>query len=65
MTEALAWACSLLLLGTLAQQAYKHWKEQRADGISKFLFVGQLSASIGFTIYSALVGLVFPLVADK
>ncbi|MEJ7849042.1 MAG: SemiSWEET family transporter [Pyrinomonadaceae bacterium] len=56
MTEIIGWASSLILLGTLVKQVYKQWKEGTGDGISKWLFVGQVLASIGFTIYSYLVG---------
>ena len=55
-TEALGWASSLILLATLVKQVYKQWKDGRAEGLSKWLFVGQLAASIGFTIYSYLGG---------
>jgi len=56
MTEIIGWASSLILLMTLVKQVYKQWKEGTGDGISKWLFVGQVLASIGFTIYSYLVG---------
>lgn len=56
MTEIIGWASSLILLMTLIKQVYKQWKEGTGDGISKWLFVGQVLASIGFTIYSYLVG---------
>ena len=55
MTEALGWASSIILLATLVKQVYKQWQEGRAEGVSKWLFVGQLAASIGFTIYSYLL----------
>lgn len=56
MTEIIGWASSLILLATLVKQVYKQWKDESSEGISKFLFVGQLAASTGFTIYSYLVG---------
>ena len=56
MTEIIGWASSLILLATLIKQVYKQWKDGTSEGISKWLFVGQLAASIGFTIYSYLVG---------
>ncbi len=56
MIEVIGWASSLILLATLIKQVYKQWSEGTSDGISKWLFVGQLAASIGFTIYSYLVG---------
>ena len=55
-TEVIGWASSIILLMTLVKQVYKQWKEGTADGVSKWLFLGQLFASIGFTIYSYLVG---------
>ena len=56
MTEIIGWASSLILLATLIKQVYKQWQEGTGEGISKWLFVGQLAASVGFTIYSYLVG---------
>jgi len=56
MTEILGWASSMVLLATLVKQVYKQYQEGRSDGISKWLFVGQLGAAIGFTIYSYLTG---------
>ena len=56
MTEIIGWASSLILLATLIKQVYKQWAEGTGDGISKWLFVGQLAASTGFTVYSYLVG---------
>ncbi len=55
MTEIIGWASSLILLATLIKQVYKQWAEGTGEGISKWLFVGQLAASIGFTVYSYLV----------
>lgn len=56
MTEIIGWASSLILLLTLIKQVYKQWKDGETEGVSKWLFIGQLFASIGFTIYSYLVG---------
>jgi len=55
MTEIIGWASSLVLLATIAQQILKQWKEQSSEGVSKWLFVGQSTASLGFTVYSWLV----------
>jgi uncharacterized protein with PQ loop repeat len=54
MIEILGWTSSVLLLLTLVKQVYKQWKDGSSEGISKWLFIGQLAASIGFTIYSVL-----------
>lgn len=54
--EIIGWASSIILLITLVQQVYKQWKEGTGEGVSKWLFAGQVTASIGFTIYSYMVG---------
>ena len=55
MTEAVGWISSFILLLTIGKQVYKQWQEGTSEGVSKWLFIGQLSASLGFTIYSWLV----------
>jgi uncharacterized protein with PQ loop repeat len=55
-TEIIGWVSSIILLATLIKQVYKQWKEGTGDGVSNWLFIGQVLASLGFTIYSYLVG---------
>lgn len=55
-TEVIGWASSLILVLTIAKQVYKQWQEGSSEGVSKWLFVGQMAASLGFTVYSWLVG---------
>lgn len=55
MTEALGWFSSIVLLLTIGKQVYKQWKSGSSEGVSKWLFVGQITASTGFTIYSVMV----------
>ena len=55
MTEAVGWVSSFILVLTIAKQVYKQWQEGSSEGVSKWLFVGQISASLGFTVYSWLV----------
>ena len=54
-TELIGWFSSVVLLATLTKQVFKQWKEGTSEGVSKWLFVGEVTASIGFTIYSYLV----------
>ncbi|MGI8884968.1 MAG: SemiSWEET family transporter [Pyrinomonadaceae bacterium] len=56
MTEIIGWASSIILLIVLIKQVHKQWKDSTSEGISSWLFIGQLLASIGFTIYSYSVG---------
>ena len=55
-TEIVGWASSVILVLTIARQVYKQWHEGSSEGVSKWLFIGQMGASLGFTIYSWLVG---------
>lgn len=52
----IGWASSVILLATLSRQAYTQWKSRDVRGVSRWLFVGQLTASVGFTVYSFLLG---------
>jgi MtN3 and saliva related transmembrane protein len=54
-SEAVGWVSSGILVLTIAKQVYKQWREGSSEGVSKWLFVGQMAASLGFTIYSWLV----------
>lgn len=55
MIELIGWASSVILLMTLVKQVHKQWRDGTSEGISKWLFIGQLLASVGFTVYSFLV----------
>ncbi|HEX8140864.1 MAG TPA: hypothetical protein VF544_25075 [Pyrinomonadaceae bacterium] len=55
MTEVIGWASSFILVLTIARQVYKQWQEGTSEGVSKWLFIGQMMASSGFTLYSWLV----------
>jgi MtN3 and saliva related transmembrane protein len=51
-TELIGWASSAILLATIGRQVYTQWKTKSTSGVSHWLFVGQLTASTGFTVYS-------------
>jgi uncharacterized protein with PQ loop repeat len=55
MAWIVGWLSSLILLATLAKQVHKQWRERRCEGVSKWLFRGQIAASIGFTAYSLMI----------
>ena len=54
-TDIVGWAAALILLVTISSQVYQQWKTRSTKGVSPWLFAGQLAASLGFTVYSALV----------
>ncbi|MGA9998347.1 MAG: hypothetical protein WBP93_23235 [Pyrinomonadaceae bacterium] len=55
MIEAIGWVSSFILVLTIGKQVYKQWQDETSEGVSKWLFIGQMGASLGFTIYSYLV----------
>jgi len=51
----IGWLSSAILLATLVRQVYSQWKSRAVTGLSRWLFIGQLSASAGFAVYSVLL----------
>ena len=47
---------SAILLATLIRQVFTQWKSREVSGVSRWLFIGQVTASVGFTVYSVLLG---------
>lgn len=56
MSEIIGWTSSFILLLTIIKQIHKQWQAESSEGVSKWLFIGQIAASTGFTIYSWMVG---------
>ncbi len=56
MTDAIGWTSALILLFTVSSQVWKQWRSKSSAGVSKWLFIGQISASFGFVIYSFALG---------
>ena len=54
MTDLIGWASSFILLITIAVQVRKQWQAGSNKGVSKWLFIGQLTASVGFLVFSIL-----------
>ena len=51
-TDLIGWASAVILMLTLGRQAWLQWKERRTRGVSRWLFAGQIAASVGFVAYS-------------
>ena len=56
LTEMIGWSAAAILLLTIGRQVYVQWRDKTSSGVSKWLFIGQISASIAFVIYSLLLG---------
>jgi uncharacterized protein with PQ loop repeat len=55
LADMIGWVSATILVLTISRQVYTQWKTKSVDGVSKWLFVGQLAASAGFIAYSAMV----------
>ena len=53
--DLIGWASSVILLLTLAAQTWKQYRTSSTKGVSRWLYVGEIAAAIGFVVYSALV----------
>lgn len=54
--DLIGWAAAAVLLATIGQQVWTQWKSGATAGVSKWLFIGQTLASLGFATYSGLTG---------
>lgn len=52
LVDAIGWGASAILIATLARQVYTQWRERTTEGVSHWLFIGQMCASVGFVVYS-------------
>jgi uncharacterized protein with PQ loop repeat len=55
LTELLGWTAAVILLATISRQVYAQWRSRSVAGVSRWLFVGQVAASIAFLLYSLLL----------
>src|SRR5688500_3281741 len=55
LPEVIGWLSSAILLATLLRQVHTQWRERSTQGVSRWLFRGQFTASCGFLIYSLLL----------
>ena len=56
LTELIGWAGAVILLLTVGRQVYVQWRDKSSSGLSKWLFIGQISASVSFVTYSLILG---------
>ena len=55
-SQIIGYVSSIILLFTIGSQIHKQWQSGTSKGVSIWLFIGQLLASAGFTVYSVLIG---------
>ena len=54
-TELIGWVSATVLLATIGRQVYSQWRDRSSQGVSRWLFIGQIMASVCFVIYSWLI----------
>lgn len=54
--DLLGWAATVVLIATLSRQIYKQHQAGSVEAVSTWLFVGQMTASVLFIAYSAVMG---------
>ncbi len=53
--DLIGWTAAAVLLATLGRQVWSQWRSGATQGVSRWLFVGQVTASTGFVVYSWLL----------
>jgi MtN3 and saliva related transmembrane protein len=53
--DLIGWAASLVLIATLVRQTIAQWRADEPQGVSGWLFAGQIAASVLFIVYSVLL----------
>ncbi|UPG88267.1 hypothetical protein L2Y96_12640 [Luteibacter aegosomaticola] len=53
--EPLGWMASLILLSTIGRQIWRQAHAPTVEAVSKWLFIGQMTASLLYLVYSILV----------
>jgi MtN3 and saliva related transmembrane protein len=54
--DLIGWVATAILVATVGRQTWTQWTSGKTDGVSHWLFIGQIAASTGFTVYSVLLG---------
>ena len=54
--QIVGWAAVGALFVTMSGQAWKQWRDRVKHGVSKYFFLGQVTASTLFLVYSAMMG---------
>ena len=52
----IGWASTVVLIATVGRQAFTQWKSGATEGVSRWLYVGQAITSLGYVVYSVLLG---------
>jgi uncharacterized protein with PQ loop repeat len=62
--DAIGWASSFILVCTISKQVYDQWRTGRSEGVSTWLFIGEMASATGFAAYSWMLHNVVYVVAN-
>ncbi len=65
LQESVGWLSALILIATLWRQVVQQWQSPSAEGVSRWLFLGQVSANAGFIVYSVMLDSVVFIVVNS
>lgn len=55
MKDLIGWAASIVLLVTVVAQIVKQWKSRSSQGVSAWLFVGEIVSALLFLWYAVTI----------
>jgi len=55
-TELIGWFAAAVLLPTIGRQVHTQWRDGSSKGPSRWLLIGQITASVAFIVYSWMSG---------
>lgn len=56
IVDLVGWISSAILVATLVRQVHKQATQGNGQALSRWLFVGQIAASLGFIAYGWMMG---------
>jgi uncharacterized protein with PQ loop repeat len=55
LKDAIGWGSAFILVLTISKQVYDQWRDGKSEGVSPWLFVGEIASATGFAVYSWIV----------
>lgn len=65
MIDMIGWLSACVLLTTLIKQVIVQWRNRSDKGVSTWLFIGQITSSLGFVVYSILLNNVIFIITNS
>jgi uncharacterized protein with PQ loop repeat len=53
--DVIGWISSFVLVLTISKQVYDQWRDGKSEGVSIWLFIGEIASASGFAVYSWMI----------